>query len=1016
MPEVSISIGADPSKFLKGIERVQAALEGISARVEKYSADFKRWGLALTGAATAGAIAIGKAVDSFADFERAVIDAAAVTGAMGKEFEEVRDELAKLAIELSIKTKFAASELAKGMYALASAGWSARDMTEGYIGICRLAAATQSDLARTTELVVSTLTSFGMETKESTRVADVFAKIISMSQANMEKLAYSMRYAAPIAHSLGISLEEVNAVLSLFYDLGYRGEMAGTAFRAMMSRLIEPTKEAVDTLHEMNLTLEDVSPSANSVAEILGRLADAQMTENQALRIFGEVAGPVVMGLINLQREGRGVEEVLKEITSALEDAGGTAERIADVQLEALAERMSLLKSSIEAVCIILAKELSPALGKAADSTRELVDRLAELPEPLKKIIAWGAVVGTAITGMAGATFLFIGYLPAFTKGLKTLTGLLKGAVGPATLIGKTFVLVGGTITALVAATKMHIEHLQKMGARTREATEEAKRMLDIELKLQRCLLELRDAVERYGLDHVKTQEKMTEAARIFLEAQKENIKEAKEGGRYFEKLNQILGETHKTLEDLGTITLDFSKVTKTARGDLGEFSEAGREAEKTERGLASGIEKLKGVVGVNIHYYEAWIQLVKDLIERKIRLNEEVDKFNLRLALSARYLKDVPEDWTRVTEALDDTMYSLELIMAPLGVLPGHFRLVSEETLEMLELFGRIPVVGGLLAKIGGIAGGIPGMIAGLVVQQIPKAIETVSTLIRTAFVGPKRTETIRFVGLAIPKAFDTISRLFVEPITEVARIYEGEITKYKKVLGFRILVGVEKVYRDVEKFVGVLPTSFAKATPELVKIFEGIWKGLTAQAPEIRKEFEAYGQAATTTLIELFRELKPELVYEGLLQGKGIMEAIRQFIEGGGEAVQDFIRKYEAALKEAFGLAAEQAEEEVEVRPPLMEIRRIFAGITEWMQVKAEQLLAFGAIPSYQAGGIVGRTGLAYLHKGEVVIPAGFRTEFPINVIITTTYDARKLGEDIAQGARMFAPQYDTLMRRYR
>jgi len=330
--------------------------------------------------------------------------------------------------------------------------------------------------------------------------------------------------------------------------------------------------------------------------------------------------------------------------------------------------------------------------------------------------------------------------------------------------------------------------------------------------------------------------------------------------------------------------------------------------------------------------------------------------------------------------------------------------------------LFGRIPVVGGLLAKIGGIAGGIPGMIAGLVVQQIPKAIETVSTLIRTAFVGPKRTETIRFVGLAIPKAFDTISRLFVEPITEVARIYEGEITKYKKVLGFRILVGVEKVYRDVEKFVGVLPTSFAKATPELVKIFEGIWKGLTAQAPEIRKEFEAYGQAATTTLIELFRELKPELVYEGLLQGKGIMEAIRQFIEGGGEAVQDFIRKYEAALKEAFGLAAEQAEEEVEVRPPLMEIRRIFAGITEWMQVKAEQLLAFGAIPSYQAGGIVGRTGLAYLHKGEVVIPAGFRTEFPINVIITTTYDARKLGEDIAQGARMFAPQYDTLMRRYR
>lgn len=77
------------------------------------------------------------AVKVASDFDSAMSQVAAVSGATGKELDALRDK----AREMGSKTKFSASEAAEAMNYMAMAGWKTGDMLDGIEGIMNLAAA-----------------------------------------------------------------------------------------------------------------------------------------------------------------------------------------------------------------------------------------------------------------------------------------------------------------------------------------------------------------------------------------------------------------------------------------------------------------------------------------------------------------------------------------------------------------------------------------------------------------------------------------------------------------------------------------------------------------------------------------------------------------------------------------------------------------------------------------------------------------------------------------------------------
>lgn len=105
----------------------------------------------------------------------------AISGATAEEF----DKLTAKAKEEGATTKFTAKDSADAFGYMAMAGWKTEDMLQGIDGIMSLAAASNEDLATTSDIVTDALTAFGLKASDSGHFADVLAQ--ASANANHER-------------------------------------------------------------------------------------------------------------------------------------------------------------------------------------------------------------------------------------------------------------------------------------------------------------------------------------------------------------------------------------------------------------------------------------------------------------------------------------------------------------------------------------------------------------------------------------------------------------------------------------------------------------------------------------------------------------------------------------------------------------------------------------------------------------------------------------------------------------
>ena len=210
------------------------ALQKIAAAGEK----LKTVGSAIEGVGqklmpvTAAVGGLGAAAVKVAsDFDSAMSQVAAVSGATGKDLEALRDK----AREMGSKTKFSASEAAEAMNYMAMAGWKTNDMLSGIEGIMNLAAASGEDLATTSDIVTDALTALGLSAEDSGHFADILAAASSNANTNVSMMGETFKYCAPVAGALGFSAEDTAEAIGLMANAGIKSSQAGTAMRSMMT-------------------------------------------------------------------------------------------------------------------------------------------------------------------------------------------------------------------------------------------------------------------------------------------------------------------------------------------------------------------------------------------------------------------------------------------------------------------------------------------------------------------------------------------------------------------------------------------------------------------------------------------------------------------------------------------------------------------------------------------------------------------------------------------------------------
>ncbi|RKJ41545.1 phage tail tape measure protein, partial [Butyricicoccus sp. 1XD8-22] len=312
----------------------------------------------------AGITALGaESIQTVSKFDDIMARVKATTGATTEEFEKLR----KQAIDLGATTAWSASQSAEGMTYLAMAGWDVNQIYDAMPGMLALASAGALDLGRAADIASDVMTAMGMEAEEAGHMADVLAKAATSSNTSVELLGETMKYAAPVAHTFGASLEDTTAIAAKMADAGIKGSMSGTALRMGMNRLAAPTKNAKKWLDDLGVATTDASGNMRDITDIIrdlekgmDKLSNSERIQ-AASKIFGVEAMSAWLAAIDAGSDS------IEELSDKLVNSNGYALETAAIMEDTLGGAFRALSGAWESLMISFGDEMKPVVIKIAE-------------------------------------------------------------------------------------------------------------------------------------------------------------------------------------------------------------------------------------------------------------------------------------------------------------------------------------------------------------------------------------------------------------------------------------------------------------------------------------------------------------------------------------------------------------------------------------------------------------------------------------------------------------------------
>lgn len=416
------------------------------------------------------------AVKTAADFDSAMSQVAAVSGATGKDFDALRNK----AREMGAKTKFSATEAAEAMNYMAMAGWKTEDMLSGIEGIMNLAAASGEDLATTSDIVTDALTAFGLSAKDSGHFADILAAASSNANTNVSMMGETFKYCAPIAGALGFSAEDTAEAIGLMANAGIKSSQAGTALRTIMNNLAGDVKISGKAIGDVTIATTNADGSMRDLSDILAdcRSAFGSLTESEKAQAAESLVGKNAMsGFLALMNAGEGD---IEKLSSAIENCDGSAEKMAMTMQDNLTGQITILKSQLQELAISFGDILMPAIRSIVSKLQGFVDKLNGMDEGTKRTVVTIAllvasigplliIIGTAISKIGVAMQGFV----KLANGISKLKVAVQGGAG---VLGKLGAALGGisapvlAVVAVIAVLVAAFVHLWKTNEGFRDA------------------------------------------------------------------------------------------------------------------------------------------------------------------------------------------------------------------------------------------------------------------------------------------------------------------------------------------------------------------------------------------------------------------------------------------------------------------------------------------------------------------------------------------------------------------
>ncbi|MGP5360517.1 phage tail tape measure protein [Psychrobacter celer] len=371
--------------------------------------------------------------------------------------------LAEQARQLGAATAFTSADAAAGQSFLAMAGFTPESIKAAMPGMLDLALAGKIDLPATADIASNILSGMSLDpTKDMGKIGDVLSAAFTRANLNIGMLGETMKYAAPGASALGVSLEELAGMSGKLGDAGIQGSEGGTALRAIMQRLAGQPKDVADAMKELGVHATDAYGNLRPMPDILKDIHEVTqgMGNAEMMAYLSDISGLNASGAMVKLVEYAGNGE-LQTLIADLQGSQGELAKLSKTMGDNTMGDWKGTTSAIDGFRTAIFDANSESLRELLKNVTNIAQKMTawaqanpELVSTMGKIFGILAI-GAVVIGSIGAVLLTIlgpmALLRASFSTLGGVAGIFSSIMAPLKMLWSFFGLIGQSVVSAIA-------------------------------------------------------------------------------------------------------------------------------------------------------------------------------------------------------------------------------------------------------------------------------------------------------------------------------------------------------------------------------------------------------------------------------------------------------------------------------------------------------------------------------------------------------------------------------------
>lgn len=409
-----VELFADDAALAKGLDAAQRRLQAFGSSLQGIGTN-----MTALSASVLAPFAAGTKV--YADFENQM---ARVSTAL--ERPQVHMANFKKGIrDLAVSTGESTSVLSDALYDILGAAIAPEKAMAVLTTAVKAAKAGMTETSVAADALTTVLNAYGLDATKAGDVSDWLFKIVERGKLTFQDVAQDIGKTASIAHTAGVPLNELGAMIALLTRNGVQSSQAMTAINGVMTAFLKPSDEASKAAAALGLRMDTTTLKTKGLQGVFQMLQGLPPEIITKLFPNVEALKAVFPAMANLQAFGQDVaamagragvtETAYAKMSATMTASFSKLQQVGAAVLEALGEATS------EAVTLLVKESTKSgiALAEWIRGHRDLVNT------GLKAAIVVGAV-GTAFVGL-GTVVNVVAYAIA---GMKTLVAAVGAAIG----------------------------------------------------------------------------------------------------------------------------------------------------------------------------------------------------------------------------------------------------------------------------------------------------------------------------------------------------------------------------------------------------------------------------------------------------------------------------------------------------------------------------------------------------------------------------------------------------------